>query len=267
MAAISSLLLLASLSVLPSLAGDLQGVEDVFDRPELLAKTEKPSICILDTEHPDVVRAQVKEKGIRLYKCQVLKRKVQDMTSLPCILVHYSEISWKEFAGSHVKAILLMAQRKRMNNELQAVMAAFIRDNRIPMIGFCGGQQMIAEAFGGVTSPMRKLKPGEPDPNPKYYPGRFKEWGFMPVRIVKRDPIFAGFGPELVVREMHAFEVTRLPAEFEVLASSDECKLEMIKHRDRLLYGTQFHPEAYDEAHLDGKKLLQNFFHLAGVLP
>lgn len=41
----------------------------------------------------------------------------------------------------------------------------------------------------------------------------------------------------------------------------------MIKHRDRLLYGTQFHPEAYDEAHLDGKKLLQNFFRLAGVLP
>jgi GMP synthase (glutamine-hydrolysing) len=54
-----------------------------------------------------------------------------------------------------------------------------------------------------------------------------------------------------------------LPAELELLASSKECKVQMIKHRDRPLYGTQFHPEIYDDEHPHGKTLLQNFFRLA----
>jgi GMP synthase (glutamine-hydrolysing) len=247
-------------------ANPLAGVEAVFDRPQALAAAAQPAVCILDTEHPDVVREKVKEKGIPLYKCRVLQRRVAEITGLPCILVHYSEVSWREFDNPHIKAILLMAQRNRMNDQLQAKLYEFLRRNRTPLIGFCGGLQMIAEAFGGRIAPMRKLKPGETDTNPKYYPGQFKEWGFMPVRILERDPLLAGFADTLTVKEMHAYEVTKLPAELRLLASTDECRVEIAKHRDRLLYGTQFHPEAYDDEHLDGKTLLTNFFRMAGAM-
>lgn len=248
-------------------AGDLDGIENVFDRPAALAAAEEHLICILDTEHPDVVREKVKQKGVELYKCRALKRRVEGMTGLPCLVVHYSEITWKELANPHIKAILLMAQKCRMNETLQQRLMAFLRENRIPLIGFCGGQQMICEAFGSKVALMRKLNPREPDTNPKYHPGQFKEWGFMPIRIVKSDPILAGFESTFVVKEMHAFEVTQLPNEFDLLASTEACRLQMVKHRERPLYGTQFHPEAYDDEHPDGKQLLKNFFRLSGLRP
>jgi GMP synthase-like glutamine amidotransferase len=106
---------------------------------------------------------------------------------------------------------------------------------------------------------MRKLKPGEKDPNPKYYPGYYKEWDFGTVRIVKRDPIFDGLPDEIVVPQRHYAECKQLPAEFDLVASSAECKVQVIKRRDRLVYGTQFHPEIYDDAHPHGKVMLQNF--------
>lgn len=39
----------------------------------------------------------------------------------------------------------------------------------------------------------------------------------------------------------------------------------MIAHAERPLFGTQFHPEAYDESHSDGRVLLENFFRIAGI--
>ena len=45
----------------------------------------------------------------------------------------------------------------------------------------------------------------------------------------------------------------------------DECPVEAFKHRQRPLYGTQFHPEAYDEDHPQGQIILRNFLRLAGI--
>ena len=55
--------------------------------------------------------------------------------------------------------------------------------------------------------------------------------------------------PELFCRQMmlrcaHYCEVKKLPPGFELLASSGHCRIAAVRHRDRPLYGTQFHPEA-----------------------
>jgi hypothetical protein len=89
--------------------------------------------------------------------------------------------------------------------------------------------------------------------------------GFMPVNVVHGAPLFAGFGNSVLIREFHAYEVTQLPAEFELLASTAETRVQVIKHKDKPLYGTQFHPERYDAEHLDGERLLRNFLRLAGL--
>jgi GMP synthase-like glutamine amidotransferase len=52
-----------------------------------------------------------------------------------------------------------------------------------------------------------------------------------------------------------------------LLASGDECGIQAMKHGRRIIYGTQFHPENYDDRHLDGKIILQNFFRIAGIPP
>ena len=82
---------------------------------------------------------------------------------------------------------------------------------------------------------MRRLKPGEEDVHPAYHPGYFKEWCFMPMKIVKPDPLFDGLRDTAVVREFHAFEVKELPH--------------------------------FDDKHPDGEKIVANFFTIAGLRP
>lgn len=77
------------------------------------------------------------------------------------------------------------------------------------------------------------------------------------------DPLFAGFSKEIVVKESHAFQLSDVPPGFDLLASTPDCQVQAIKHRQRLVYGVQFHPEAYDTSHPDGRTLLENFFRLA----
>jgi GMP synthase (glutamine-hydrolysing) len=98
-----------------------------------------------------------------------------------------------------------------------------------------------------------------------YMPGLYKEWGIGRVRVVKRDPILDGLPDELLMPQRHYAQCVALPDLFELLASSDECRVQMIKHKDRLVYGTQFHPEIYDAEHPHGRLLLSNFFRLAEV--
>ena len=265
------LLFLASSATLflPALRGQdpgvISGMEEVFDRPSALAQTPGPVTCILDTEHPDTIKDKLSKKPIPEYKCRVLQRKTLEITGLPCILVHHAEVTRKDFEQPNLKAILLMARSKSINPALDRELFALIRETKIPMIGFCGGLQLIVQAYGGKIDYMRKLNPNEIDTNPKYQPGWFKEWGFMPVRVSKEDRLFANLPSSLLVKEMHAWQIVSLPKEFEILGETAECKIEIAKHRDKPLYGTQFHPEAYDDQHLDGRKLLENFFRIAGL--
>lgn len=39
-----------------------------------------------------------------------------------------------------------------------------------------------------------------------------------------------------------------------------------LAHERLPLFATQFHPELYDQAHPDGKRVLENFFRLADII-
>lgn len=245
-------------------AGALDGVPPVHDSIETLARSS-PVIVILDTEHPDRIKEEQQGKKPDQYKCRLFKAKVEQITGLRCLVLHYTEALPKEMARPNIKALLISARRKQISKDIDDEFFALIRDTTIPTMGFCGGHQLIAQAFGGKVAPMRPLRPDETDPNPDYWPGIFKEWGFTKVRVLKRDPILAGLPDDIVVRELHAWEITDLPPEFDILAATQECKIQMIKHKSRPLYGSQFHAELYDDKHPHGKVILQNFFRIAGI--
>jgi GMP synthase (glutamine-hydrolysing) len=256
-----------ALGVVPSLAAanPLIGIEDTFDRPAAIAQASGPVVCVLDVEHPDLIRERLRAKSVDQYRGRVLKQRVTQITGLPCLLVHYTEAHREDLERPNVKAIVLTARRSTLDPGLDRDWFALIRETKIPMIGFCGGHQLIAQAFGGEVDRMRPLLPDEPDPRPQYQPGFYKEWGFLKVRLLKADPLFDGLVVSIMVREAHAFAVSKLPAEFDTLASTDDCPVQVIRHRLRLLYGTQFNPDVYDDEHPDGRKILENFFKLAGV--
>jgi GMP synthase (glutamine-hydrolysing) len=88
----------------------------------------------------------------------------------------------------------------------------------------------------------------------------------MPVRVTEPHGLFEGMGRQPTFFESHYWEVKSAPPGFRRLAESDLCFVQALAHEDRPLFGTQFHPEDYDEANPDGRRLLENFFRLAGIL-
>jgi GMP synthase-like glutamine amidotransferase len=119
-----------------------------------------------------------------------------------------------------------------------------------PVLGICAGMQLQVMFAGGMVAP--RVQP---------------EVGFGPVEILRGDRLLDGFGPAPVVYKHHAEDVTAVPAGFTVLARSAGCPVEAIAAPRRRWWGTQFHPESFSHEHPDGKRLLANFFSLAGLGP
>ena len=49
-------------------------------------------------------------------------------------------------------------------------------------------------------------------------------------------------------------------AGFVLLADSDSCEVEAVKHKTKPLYGVQFHPERINVANPEGHKVIENFY-------
>ncbi len=116
-----------------------------------------------------------------------------------------------------------------------------IRHSTLPIFGICAGLELMVYAFGGTLKKM---------------PKKIQEIHMLEM---KADLIFNGV-TDLVVYKGHRWIVDRLPEEFIPLAHS-ETGIEVIKHKDRLMYGVQFHPEAH-MASTNGYILLQNFLRM-----
>ncbi len=118
----------------------------------------------------------------------------------------------------------------------------------VPVLGFCLGHEIIAVAHRGR---IKKL--------PEYH-GK-KEI----VRIEKlEDPIFNGINKnEVALVKKHSFYVSELPDTFEVLATSDTCTTEIIKHKNKPIYGFQSHPEVSGE---DGLIMVKNFLKICNII-
>lgn len=130
-------------------------------------------------------------------------------------------------------------------------------------IGFCGGHQLLAAMHGSTLGHLRELRDDEPDLCPGYHAGLAKEWGVYPVRIVQQDPLFAELPAVIRMQEYHMDEVKALASELILLASTTDCRVQAYVHRDKPLYGTQFHPEEASAHYPHGFQLLRNFFAIA----
>jgi GMP synthase-like glutamine amidotransferase len=95
--------------------------------------------------------------------------------------------------------------------------------------------------------------------------GYLHEFGFCKVEIDPREPLFGGFGSEAGVHQEHYWEVKAVPDGFRSIASSEACAVQGIAHESLPLFGTQFHPEFYDNEHTDGRRIIQNFLRMMNI--
>jgi anthranilate synthase component 2 len=118
-----------------------------------------------------------------------------------------------------------------------------------PLLGVCLGHQAIGEAFGGRTIRASRLMHG------KTAPVRHTGVG-----------IFAGLPSPLIVTRYHSLvtDPQALPPELQPVAWSDEPEeedeIQAVRHRERPVWGVQFHPESLFSEH--GSSMLGNFLRL-----
>jgi len=198
------------------------------------------------------------------YKWVEARQVLEDLSADACVVLHYSQVSLAILERLQPWAVC-HSGGSSMHGDLPESYWEIIRQWSGPQIGFCAGHQFIARAFGGKIKRMRKLRPQEIDPAgcQSARPRQFKEWGVYPVQIVQPDPLFQGCKPTIYVQEFHFWEVTELSADLQLLASSSTCQVQAFKHRQKCIYGTQFHPEIFCKYYPDGKQIVSNFFQIA----
>ena len=227
-------------------------------------------ICYVDLEHPELgpsILSEGPEATQRKADMLTFKARFERLSGSPCLLLHFTQVDRALLTRLGVRAVVVSGHSTLIDDydrHALAPLLELIRETPAPLLGLCGGHQLIGLAFGAAPAPMGPLAPGEADPKPDLAPGMRKEWGPSRVRISADDPLFAGLGDTVVVEQRHFWELKAVPAGFVGLAGSDACPIQAIRHASRPLYGVQFHPELYSDLHPDGRTILANFFGLAG---
>lgn len=121
----------------------------------------------------------------------------------------------------------------------------FIRHAGIPILGICFGFELIVVAFGGKLKRMSE-----------------KAQGVTEMTIKTPDAILQNI-EHLFVYEGHRWIASSIPSELTVLAESEH-GVEAVKHREKMIYGFQFHPEKLARE-TEGKKIIENFIVLVSA--
>lgn len=95
----------------------------------------------------------------------------------------------------------------------------------IPVLGICFGHQLIAKAYGAEVV-RRQYKAG-----------------FAAIEKLVDDPLLAGTPMRWQSPVYHHDRVEELPAGFELIATSEYCAVQAMRHRELPIWSVQFHPE------------------------
>ena len=118
----------------------------------------------------------------------------------------------------------------------------------IPILGICYGMQTMAVQLGGEANNAKKA-----------------EFGFAQVRARNHSKLLSNINDEvnlsghgiLDVWMSHGIEVTKLPPNFELIASSKNCPIAGFSNNKKNYFGLQFHPEVTHTK--QGIKILERF--------
>jgi GMP synthase (glutamine-hydrolysing) len=115
-----------------------------------------------------------------------------------------------------------------------------LRSGTPPVLGICYGMNVVNLAFGGAAARATH-----------------KEFGPADITVQRMDPLLAIGGRNTRVWMSHGDRMTALGSDLQALAASDASPYAAFRHRERPIYGLQFHPEVTHS--VDGKEILRNF--------
>jgi GMP synthase (glutamine-hydrolysing) len=181
---------------------------------------------------------------------QLIARRVRELNVYSELLPF--DASWSEIQRRRPRAIILSGGPSSVYEPGAPRPDPQVWTGRLPILGICYGQQLMAHELGGKVVPATR-----------------REYGPATVRIVEDaatpdgDPsaaeakLFAGTPAEQPVWMSHGDTIVEPPPGFRATAETESTPFAGIADPSRRLYGIQFHPEV---AHTPrGREILRNF--------
>ncbi len=181
------------------------------------------TILILDfgSQYTQLIARRVRESGVF---CEI----------------HPYNYDWPKNRPPLLRGIILSGSPFSVNDQQAPLIARDIYDSGIPVLGICYGLQLTTHLLGGRVAASNK-----------------KEYGRAELRVRQKSPLFKNIPEESTVWMSHGDKVLELPADFMAIAATDNSPHAAIQHREKALFGLQFHPEVAHSAF--GRQMLENF--------
>jgi len=174
--------------------------------------------------------------------CHLIARRVREFNVYSEVVSF--EISPKEIGelGNHlnVRGLILSGGPSSVYERGSPKVDPKILDLGFPVLGLCYGHQLMAYLLGGRVERGTK-----------------QEYGTTLVTIDKPVDILKGLGRTEKVWMSHGDTVQSLPEGFEILAHSENCPVAAYRHKEKAIFGLQWHPEVVHTEH--GGEMLRNF--------
>ena len=171
---------------------------------------------------------------------QLIARRVRELGVYSEIISHKKKIN---FSNKDVIGIILSGGPLNVYQTKKVSFDKKILNQDIPVLGICFGHQIISKELGG-----------------KVKQSKFREFGLVNIKKNKESVLTKNFfnrDGKNNVWMSHSDQVTKLPKNFEKVASSTNSKFCIIQNKYKKFYGIQFHPEV-THTH-NGIKLIKNF--------
>jgi GMP synthase (glutamine-hydrolysing) len=174
--------------------------------------------------------------------CHLLVRRVREQEVYSDLVPH--DISPDEIdalrENSRIKGLIFSGGPASVYDENAPRFNPKILSVDLPVLGLCYGHQLIAYISGGNVKTAER-----------------KEYGITYATIDKPIGVLKNLRKREKVWMSHGDTVYSLPDTFEVLAHTDNSPVAAFKHRQRSIYGLQWHPEVIHTE--NGMQMLKNF--------
>ena len=175
---------------------------------------------------------------------QLIARRIRELGVYSEIISH-KKVKNKNIDNS-IKGIILSGGPLNVYQINKYSFDKRIIENQIPVLGICFGHQILSKLNGGRVKQSK-----------------YREFGLANIYKKRESILTKNFFNKKNINKVwmsHADQVSKLPKNFNVIASSQNSKFAIIENKKKNFYGVQFHPEVTHTE--NGKKLINNFIFL-----
>lgn len=171
---------------------------------------------------------------------QLIARRVRDMQVYCEVLAYDTPI--EKIKEKNPKGIIFTGGPSVVTEKDAPIVDEKIFSLGIPILGICYGCQLIGHMLGGKVTRTQK-----------------KEYGKTRLKADIENKLFGNIEENSDCWMSHTYHVEQAPKGFDIIASTDTCKVASMYNAKMNIYAVQFHPEVVHTQY--GNQIINNFLY------